>query len=218
MNSSESKSLTWQEHWQNNQTPWDAGDSAPALLELLKGSTLQQLVSSKLDSGRAKALVAGCGRGYDVFHLAHAGFSAVGIDLAPALVPHFELARSEAGVPAEHAELQIGSFFEFATTHAASFDFAWDYTFLCALDPELREQWQQTYQLLIRPGGLLATLIFPLGDPENSSGSAPHPLNFELVENLLRSEFELVSRSLPSSSHPGREGKEELALWKRRAQ
>ena len=216
MNQTKMGSLTWQQHWEQAHTPWDAGQSAPALLHLLQAPTsiAAALVTSTSQS-KPRALVPGCGTGYDVFALAEAGFTALGLDLAPALEPHFQRAREKANISAEAATLKVGSFFDLPEQESGGFDFAWDYTFLCALDPKMRQDWASTYSLLIRTGGILATLIFPIGDPESSSGNAPHPINFTLVQSLLGEQFELVERSLPEASHPGREGKEELALWRK---
>ena len=43
-----------------------------------------------------------------------------------------------------------------------SFDFAYDYTFLCALQPDMREQWASTYARLLKPDGVLMTVVFPI--------------------------------------------------------
>jgi hypothetical protein len=43
------------------------------------------------------------------------------------------------------------------------FDFIYDYTFFCALPPNLREQWAQRMSTLLKPNtGRLLTLIFPV--------------------------------------------------------
>lgn len=45
------------------------------------------------------------------------------------------------------------------------FDLGYDYTFLCALHPDMRKDWATAWAQLLRPGGYLLTLIFPV-DPE----------------------------------------------------
>lgn len=42
------------------------------------------------------------------------------------------------------------------------FDLGFDYTFLCALHPDMRRDWAPAWGRLLRPGGLLLTLIFPV--------------------------------------------------------
>lgn len=46
---------------------------------------------------------------------------------------------------------------------------AFDYTFLCALDPSVRERWAQHYADIIRPGGELLTVVYPMDDREGQS-------------------------------------------------
>lgn len=36
--------------------------------------------------------------------------------------------------------------------------------FFCALHPEMRGRWAATWARLIRPGGRLVTLVFPIGE------------------------------------------------------
>lgn len=45
----------------------------------------------------------------------------------------------------------------------SSFTLAYDYTFLCAIPPEMRVSWASRYSSLIEKDGYLVTLQFPLG-------------------------------------------------------
>lgn len=49
------------------------------------------------------------------------------------------------------------------------YQLAFDYTFLCALDPPMRKPWAETYARIIRPGGELLTVVFPMDDREGKS-------------------------------------------------
>lgn len=40
---------------------------------------------------------------------------------------------------------------------------AFDYTFMCAITVEMRPKWGKRYGEVIRPGGLLICLAFPIG-------------------------------------------------------
>jgi len=74
----------WDGLWKKNFMPWDRGLSNPALVDLLKsrddllgGFTTKDAHGN---SKRKRALVPGCGRGYDVLLLASFGYDAVGLD------------------------------------------------------------------------------------------------------------------------------------------
>jgi hypothetical protein len=93
------------------------------------------------------------------------------------------------------------------------FDFIYDYTFFCALDPNLRGQWAERMSTLLQPKtGRLLTLIFPFLKGVNTSGSKPlrgppfpvtvedykqvlEPLGFKMtVEGPCVSEYTVESR------------------------
>jgi len=134
-----------------------------------------------------RALVPGCGRAYDAIELARAGFDSVtAIDLSATAC---EAAREELKViSASSAEcaalvnkvdIVCTNFF----THSGEYDLIWDCTFLCALDPSVREEWAVKSKNLLRPDGTLLTCIFPIGAPP---GGPPFELTVPIVEGLLK--------------------------------
>jgi hypothetical protein len=188
--------------------PWDAGAAAPEL-KLLVGQ-------ERLPTGRA--LVPGSGSGYDVLALASEDRAAVGVDLAPGAGERFRELRSERQIPAERARFVAGDFFELE--FEGLFDLIWDYTFLCAIEPERRKTWARRCSDLLRPGGTLAVLLFPvvpLGVPPvpADGGGPPYRLTPELAAELLKEDFELCELRLARESHPGREDKEWCGLWRK---
>jgi SAM-dependent methyltransferase len=201
------KEMTWEDHWAAGITPWDAGAASPALTEL--ASTLRPPAG-------ARALVPGCGSGYDVFLLAQSGFHAVGLDLAPSARSRFEQLRLAQSLNEERSVLRTEDFFQ--TSPAAlggTFDFVWDYTFYCAIDPSLRDAYKSQLLSLLAPGGTLAMLIFPVIPGAPRDQGPPYPLDPEEVAAKLSPDLARVALLQPHASHPGREGKEWLALFQR---
>lgn len=198
----------WEERWRAGRTGWDAGRSAPALLELVQSGTLPV----------GRALVPGCGAGYDVLTLASPERSVLGLEIAPTAIERFDGLRTSAGVPAERASVSQADFFTFVP--GAPFDLVWDYTFLCAINPERRSAWAKQMSTVLRPGGELLTLIFPVTgfepDASNVGVGPPYPLSPSYVERLVREHFETVSLSKVESSHVERQGKEWLGRFRRR--
>jgi len=174
---------------------------------------LKQLVEgATLPSGRV--LVPGCGSGYDAFTLSGHGRRAVGLDLAPSAAERFELVRESLGVSQEDATIIVGDFFEFES--GDHFDLVWDYTFLCALPRESREAWAARMAEIIKPGGELICLVFPVDPTRPVDQGPPFPLTPDLVAGLVAKDFEAVSMEAVVVSNPGREGKEWLGRWIRR--
>lgn len=195
--------MSWKQAWEENRTPWDAGQAAPGLVDLVE--------SGSLPTGRA--LVPGAGSGYDVLALASPERHAFGLDLAPGAQRRFESLRAERGVPAEQAEIVVADFFDWQP--ASPFDLIWDYTFLCAIEPKMRPRWAERVDELLAADGEVVTLIFPIVDKAPDDGP-PYALSVQMVRDLLEPVFEPVSIEPPARSHPGREGKECLVRWRRR--
>ncbi|KAM3072790.1 hypothetical protein ACMFMF_007121 [Clarireedia jacksonii] len=70
----------WDELWKDNFTPWDNGLPNPALIDIL--NEREDLSCKKDDGSRKKALVAGCGKGYDVLLLSAMGYDAYGLEIS----------------------------------------------------------------------------------------------------------------------------------------
>ena len=62
--------MSWEDAWREGRTGWDAGAPAPPLLDYLQ----------ERDGQGRRALVPGCGSGYDAFALAEAGWTVQGLD------------------------------------------------------------------------------------------------------------------------------------------
>ena len=202
--------MSWQEAWREGRTGWDAGRAAPALVDWIERSR-----------GRTgRALVPGCGAGYDVAALARAGWKTTGLDLAEGAAERFAQVRAEAQLGPERARVELADFF--AWSPGERFDMAWDYTFLCAIEPTMRVAWAEKMAALIRPGGTLLTLLFPVDDADARESTAadpgpPYRLHPELARRLLGDRFVERSIERPARSHPGRAGKEWLGVWERRS-
>lgn len=197
--------MTWQEAWAEGRTPWDAGASAPTLVRLAEAGALP----------RGRALVPGCGSGYDLLTLAGAGLRALGVDLSDVARVRFEALREAAGVAPERARVEVADFFD-PDAVAGPFDLVYDYTFLCAIAPERRRDWAARVAELLAPDGELLTLIFPVADAPVNPGRPPHPMSPKLVRDLLAPHgFEAWVLEPVAESHPSRRGREWLGRWRK---
>jgi len=193
--------VDWEESWKRGVTPWDAGRSPPVLRRLLA----QECVPP------GRAFVPGCGAGYDLATLAHVDREVIGLDISPDARDAF--LEKHPDLPGQ-VSYEVGDFF--AYDPPCGFDFVWDYTFFCALDPPQRKPWAEVMSRLVKPNGVLATLLFPYVDPILDGAGPPWPINTDLVRGFVDDGFELLDVTEAEHTHPGREGKERLALWRRR--
>ncbi|CAK0756839.1 hypothetical protein CVIRNUC_002488 [Coccomyxa viridis] len=209
----------WINIWKDGLAPGQAFDgsrAAPSLVRALEEGTLS--VKDK------RVLVPGCGRGYDVVLMAqHGANPALGLELSADAVKAAEKYRDSTNASTDvkaRARYTNGDFFEL-TYEAGPFDAAYDYTFLCALQPHDRKKWAQRYAQLIKPGGQLATLIFPVDPNKDRNEGPPFPVTPELYTELLEPlgfaqvHFRKVE---PHESHERRRGQEYFAVWTRKAE
>eukprot|EP00898_Chlorokybus_atmophyticus_P004500 jgi/Chlat1/5050/Chrsp33S05052 len=194
----------WEANWQEGRIMWDKGTSPEILLRLLQ--------NKQLPPGRA--LVPGCGSGYDVITFAKSGYQAVGLDGAPSAIKKAEQLRQDAGLTADQAQFELADFFTYKPD--APFDVIFDYTFFCAIQPEQRPAWAAKQASLLSASGTLITLIYPIGTHEGGPPFAVHPDHYEAV--LKPVGLECVTLSDVDCSHAGREGKEKLGLWRKQSQ
>ena len=200
----------WEQRWAEGRTGWDQGASAPVLQALVAGGSLP----------KGRALVPGCGAGYDVLTLASPERTVLGLEIAPTAIQRFEKMRQERGVPQEQARVASADFFSMdPALIGGTFDLVWDYTFLCAIDPSRRDEWAAQMERLVKPEGELVTLIFPVVEPrptrERPGEGPPYPMHPELVRELLARRFEPTVLEPVARSHPARQGREWLGRWRR---
>lgn len=171
-------------HWERM---WSAGLPKGAAFDV--GAVSQTLAAELARKNHAPrrgmtALVPGAGRGYDALALALAGFdTVVSCDLAPTAC---NAARSELrdASGAGHADaaakvrVECSDFFELD----GQYDLIWDCTFLCALEPSVRDRWAAQHRALLSKSGTLLTCVFPICE---KSGGPPFAMSVPLVRSLL---------------------------------
>lgn len=168
----------WEKTWQMKLTPWDLkGTVTPPLVDVIQRGVV--------DPKGKRALVPGCGTGYDCRFLRESGFDEVhGLDLSPtAIAAALTFLQQQ---PVNGVDFFVADFFKFETNN--KYDFIFDYLFFAALDPPLRESWAKSMQRLLMPKrGVLATLIFPLKQRhEDASKGPPYPVLLEDYEDVLK--------------------------------
>ena len=128
------------------------------------------------------------------------GYDAFGLDISQTAVEACQQLDKEQGndatrYPLKDAKLGRGSrnflvadfFKDDLTAHANAgcFDVIYDYTFLCAIPPELRPQWSKRMSELLAPNGCLICLEGPLAKPPKAGGP-PHGLSSDLYVQLFQ--------------------------------
>ena len=91
----------------------------------------------------------------------------------------------------------------------ASFDYVFEHTCFCAIDPEQRRNYVQSAKHWLVPGGKFLGLFFTDPPPREDGGAGP-PFGMDLQElrGLFGEVFTITSERSPDRSHPDRLGRE----------
>ncbi|KAH0612165.1 uncharacterized protein H6S33_010217 [Morchella sextelata] len=225
----------WSELWNNGELPWDKGAPNPALVDLLAQWEEHDFFRSQdALKTRRRALVPGCGRGYDTSLLSTYGYDAFGLDISETAIKAASewvslQSEEEKNTQSKHSfemwgqsHIVLGDFFRSDWAEKVhfdlkgGFDLVYDYTFLCALHPTLRSKWAARMAELIAPQhGLLICLEFPLYKPPETGGP-PWGLTSKIYDELLGDNFKKALFYKPERTHKVGQGSDYVSVWRRK--
>ncbi len=197
----------WDQHYQEKHTPWDKGEAAPPLIDWLADHAGKMV---------GRILVPGCGLGHDVRAIAAASAQAevVGLDISPTAV---NLAREFPEVSIER--YREGDLFDLPEGMLEAFDWIWEHTCYCAIDPEKRDDYVLAAWTALRPGGRLLAVFYldPYDDEHQPGNGPPHGTSVaEMEERFVKSgKFEIVEQFVPHRTYEGRGGRELVVEMRR---
>ncbi|KAI6699020.1 hypothetical protein NL676_019139 [Syzygium grande] len=190
----------WKKCWEQGLTPWDLGQPTPILQQLHQMGALP----------KGRALVPGCGSGYDVASIACPERYVVGIDISEGAIKRATQLFSSSP-NANHFIFLKEDFFTWNPTEL--FDLIFDYTFFCAIEPEIRAAWAERMSELLAPDGELITLMFPIGDHIDGP---PYKVSISDYEEVLCPlGFKAISIMDNELAVGSRKGKEKIGWWKK---
>lgn len=191
----------WEKRYAEENTPWDLMGPTPEFMRLAEESFFPR---------KGKVLVPGGGRGHDAIFLAKRGLKVDLVDFAPS-------ALQSALAEANQAKVTINAyrrdFFELPESgyHQNSYDLFLEYTFYCAIDPSLRSNYARAAAKLLKPGGILLGLFFPL---QTDKPGPPFQVSREEIEKLFSPYFELRFE-LPERSIKPRAMREIVGIFRK---
>ena len=198
--------MNWEQRYRTGDTPWEKGGPSPPLLEWI----------AHRGPLRGNILVPGCGSGHDVRAIAAASQSAqvVGMDIAPSAL-HQARQFSIAG----HETYQLANLFDLPAVLIGRFEWVFEHTCFCAIDPQLRPDYVSAIMHALLPKGFLLAIFYlnpwdPGEAPEE--GGPPFGVTREELDQLFAAHFDLVEELRPSVAFPGREGHEIIRLLRKR--
>lgn len=192
----------WDEHYRSENTPWNKGSAAPPLLEW---------IGKNPDSIGGRILVPGCGFGHDVRALAALSkvSEVVGLDLAPTAI------AQASAIPGTGKErFSLGNLFSLSSEHIGSYDWVWEHTCFCAIDPAMRASYARSVHAALRSDGIFLGVFYrnPYDSEHQPGDRPPHGCTLEELDQLFVQSglFHIDESYVPSASYPGREGLEQV--------
>lgn len=189
----------WQDLYERGGDGWETGRPHPALAAWLAATP----------PPRGRVAVPGCGRGHDARLLAGHGYDVVGFDFAPAAVA---TARALARMERVDVAFEQRDIFTLDRDYPQAFDGVWEYTCFCAIDPRRRAEYVRGLARIVRPGGWLLAVFFPL---RRGGGGPPFPVSRAEVRRLLRPAFRIERAEAPARPVPRRLGLEWMVFARR---
>lgn len=196
MSASEDRTaLDWEARFRDNETPWERGDLHPAI------ALWQQ--AGALEAGR-RIIVPGCGRSPEPAFFAGLGLEVTAMDLSGTAIAWQKAHFDQLGLSGHFVEGD-----SLAWTPDEPVDLVHEQTFLCAIHPSLRTDYEAALRRWLKPGGQLLALFMQ----KDEMGGPPYGCSLDAMRSL----FPADRWDWPSDTdfrpcpHPSLNGKPELA-------
>jgi len=194
----------WESCYLEGNTPWDKGQPAPVLAELLK---------TRPDLFKGRILVPGCGLGHDARLLATYGCQVTGFDIAPTAVAKARAIDTTGTVTFVQADL-----FDLPADLRGCFDIVWEHTCLSAMPPELRPQYAAGMTSALKPDGRIIGVFYMNPDMDPGETGPPFGLSLdELIAMWNAAGMVPEEHWVPEVAYEGREGRERFMMLKHAA-
>ena len=189
----------WEDLYQTNYDKWDLREATPIFKKL----------ANELPLGRV--CIIGCGRGYDAIEFAKKGFQVTAVDFAPSAISSLKNMANLMDVSLEIIRKDI---FDLLPEYHNSFDYVLEQTCFCAIHPSRREEYEITVKGILKMGGHLVGLWFPL-DKDFAEEGPPYGTSIEEVKSTFDSGWEIIKEEFSEYSIKPRKGREKLVVFKR---
>jgi len=198
MYASVDKPAFWEEKYKTNQTNWDIKNANPVLTELLDDSEIIK---------PGKMLIVGCGKGYDAVFAAEKRYEVTAIDFSLTAIDYAKQLAVQREV---NIEFLIEDIFTLNKDYTENFDLVYEYTTYCAINPERRNEFAKKISSLIKKGGRLITILFPVDKRE---GGPPFSIDVQEFYKNFSQYLHLELSTKQINSIKPRMGKEILQIY-----
>ena len=191
--------MDWEARFATDDTPWERPGVHPAFIAWRD--------AGEFNLGE-RVIIPGCGRSPELSVFAASGLAATGADLSATALVHQRHVLEAAGLEAELIEGDV-----LTQRFERPFDLVYEQTFLCAIPPRLREEYEAALRAWLRPGGRFYALFMQ----KEERGGPPYGCDLEAMRTLFPDEAWIWPGDEPRAwPHPALNGKAELGAILRR--
>ena len=189
-----SNSIFWDNLYDENNHKWDIKGPTPVFIEW--ESTL------KLNNKNINICFPGCGIGHDALYFASKGYNVHAVDFSNEAIVRLKKKSIKDNIS---INIIKENFFQLPINFYNYFDIIVEYTFYCAIDPNMRKKYVKTCYNLLKGNGLLVGLLFPFKVNKNGP---PFKVEKNEIEINFNNMFEIKNKKFDINSIEPRKGNE----------
>jgi SAM-dependent methyltransferase len=187
--------MDWEKRFADDSTPWERPGLHPAFEHWRDTGTFDEV---------ERVIVPGCGRSPELKAFAALGKSTIGADLSPTALAWQNSSLEKDDLTAELIEADI-----LLWRPETPLDAIYEQTFLCAIPPRLRAEYEQAVFDWLKPGGRLLALFMQ----KEELGGPPYGCSIEAMQTLFPTErWDWPEGDPVPYPHPSLNGKPELGV------
>ncbi len=189
----------WEDIYLADDAGWDLGGPTPIF----------RFIADDISAG--KLCILGCGKGYDAVMFAERGFEVTAIDFAPSAVNAVEKLARKYDVKIKIIQNDI---FSLTPEYLNTFEYVLEQTCFCAINPKRRKEYERLVYSILKVGGKLIGLWFPL-DKSVKEGGPPFGMSISEVKHFFRKSWEIEREEFSDLSIEPRKNREKLIIFKK---
>jgi len=189
-----SNSIFWDKLYDQNNDKWDIQQPTPVFVEWES--------SLKLNKKNINICFPGCGIGHDALYFASRGYNVYAVDFSNEAILRLKKKSTKDNIS---INIIKENFFQLPLNYYNYFDFIVEYTFYCAIDPDMRKDYVKTCYNLLNDNGLLVGLLFPFN--VNNNGP-PFKVEKNEIEINFTNMFKIKNKKSNINSIQPRKGNE----------
>jgi SAM-dependent methyltransferase len=189
----------WEDLYISGDVNWDLGEATPIFESISK------------DISPGKICIVGCGKGHDAVMFAKKTYEVTAIDFAPSAISYLKQLAADAKVDIHAINTDI---FNLSNDYFNQFNYVIEQTCFCAINPNMRNNYEELVSNLLVKDGLLIGLWFPL-DKNVSEGGPPWATSVKEVKNLFSNRWAIEREEFSSLSIKPRKDREKLIVFRK---